>query len=88
MNPPMPAGPPASNTPAPVTALAKMIILHGGLTEIGDAGETDMRAISGHKQISTTLIYNKVSAAKARRIAEVRRKHIAELGEAEADDVS
>jgi len=49
---------------------------HGGATEIGDAGETDIRSISGHAQLDTTAIYNKVSQAKARRIAHLRREHI------------
>ena len=50
---------------------------HGGLTEIGDSGEADVRAISGHRVLDTTAIYNKVSAEKARRIASARRAHIA-----------
>jgi hypothetical protein len=58
---------------------------HGGLTEIGNAGEVDVRAISGHKQLSTTIIYNQVTREKARRIAEVRRRHIELLGETEGD---
>lgn len=53
---------------------------HGGLTEIGDAGEADPRAVSGHKTLAVTAIYNKTSAEKARRIAESRRAHIAQLG--------
>lgn len=60
---------------------------HGGLTEIGDAGETDMRALSGHTQLSTTLIYNKANETKARLIARRRREHIALIsGTGEADD--
>lgn len=49
---------------------------HGGLTEIGDAGEADMRAVSGHSEIKTTKIYDKASREKARRIAVTRRAHI------------
>ena len=41
---------------------------HGGSTEIGDMGEADPRAITGHTELKTTAIYNKASAAKARRI--------------------
>lgn len=50
---------------------------HGGATEIGDSGEADIRPISGHTQINTTAIYNKVNEMKARRIAVRRREHIA-----------
>ncbi|MES3152552.1 hypothetical protein [Sphingomonas faeni] len=53
---------------------------HGGITEIGDAGEDDVRAVSGHKTLAVTQIYNKASAEKARRIASVRREHINTLG--------
>lgn len=49
---------------------------HGGATELGDAGEADIRSISGHTQINTSLIYNKASEAKARRMAVRRREHI------------
>lgn len=42
---------------------------HGAATEIGDAGEADIRSISGHTQLDTTAIYNKASQEKARRIA-------------------
>lgn len=59
---------------------------HGGITELGDAGETDVRAISGHKQMSTTIIYNKVTSHKAKRIAEARRRHIEILGELEDEN--
>ncbi len=59
---------------------------HGGITEIGNAGEVDVRAISGHKQLSTTIIYNQVNREKARRIAEVRRRHVQMLGETEPDE--
>lgn len=50
---------------------------HGGLTEIGDAGNDDIRAVSGHTKIDTTTIYNKANAAKARAIAVKRREHVA-----------
>lgn len=56
---------------------------HGGATEIGDAGETDIRSISGHTQLDTTAIYNKVSQEKARRIALKRREHIQRIAPAE-----
>lgn len=58
---------------------------HGGATEIGDAGEADIRSISGHTQLDTTAIYNKASQTKARRIALRRREHIREI-EAAADE--
>lgn len=53
---------------------------HGGITEIGDTGEADVRAISGHKTLAVTTIYNKANAEKGRRIALKRREHIARLG--------
>jgi hypothetical protein len=61
---------------------------HGGLTEIGDSGEADVRAISGHSTLEVTRIYNKANAEKAKRIAAKRREHIGKLtagavGEAE-----
>lgn len=56
---------------------------HGGITEIGDAGEADVRAVSGHKTLAVTGIYNKASAEKARRIAVARREHVIALGAAE-----
>lgn len=49
---------------------------HGGITEIGDAGEDDVRAVSGHKTLAVTRIYNKASSEKARRIGTARRQHI------------
>ncbi|MGI4877565.1 MAG: hypothetical protein ACRYG4_08775 [Janthinobacterium lividum] len=52
---------------------------HGGATEIGESGEADVRPISGHKTLDTSLIYNKASIAKARLIAVKRREHIARL---------
>ncbi|MBB4837256.1 hypothetical protein HNP52_000307 [Sphingomonas kyeonggiensis] len=52
---------------------------HGGLTEIGDSGEADMRAVSGHSEIRTTKIYDKASQEKARRIAVTRRAHIEKI---------
>lgn len=54
---------------------------HGGATEIGDAGEADIRSISGHTQLDTAAIYNKASQAKARRIGKLRRDHIAQITE-------
>lgn len=52
---------------------------HGGATEIGDAGETDIRSISGHTQLNTTAIYNKASEEKAVKIGMLRREHIAQI---------
>lgn len=52
---------------------------HGGLTEIGDSGEADVRAISGHSTLEVTRIYNKANQEKARRIAARRREHIERL---------
>ena len=52
---------------------------HGGITEIGDTGEADVRAISGHKTLSVTTIYNKANAEKSRRIAVKRREHLRQL---------
>ena len=49
----------------------------GGLTKIGDAGEDDVCAISGHGALEITRIYNKANQAKAKRIAARRREHIA-----------
>ncbi|MDB5725740.1 MAG: hypothetical protein JWQ16_2494 [Novosphingobium sp.] len=53
---------------------------HGGITEIGDAGNEDVRAISGHTTLDVTKIYNKANVTKARAIAAKRREHIAMLG--------
>jgi hypothetical protein len=58
---------------------------HGGATEIGDAGETDIRAISGHTQLDTTAIYNKANEEKARRIALRRREHIRQINDRVTD---
>jgi hypothetical protein len=52
---------------------------HGGTTEIGDAGEADPRAATGHTTLDTTAIYNKANLEKARRIALLRRQHVAML---------
>ncbi|MFD1951066.1 hypothetical protein ACFSGX_09850 [Sphingomonas arantia] len=49
---------------------------HGGLTEIGDSGEDDVRAVSGHSTLEVTKIYNKANVVKAKRIAGRRREHI------------
>lgn len=53
---------------------------HGGITEIGDIGEDDVRAVSGHKTLAVTRFYNKASAEKAHRIGVARREHIWALG--------
>lgn len=58
---------------------------HGGATEIGDAGEADIRSISGHTQLNTTAIYNKASQEKARQIAKRRREHIAQIVDPDED---
>ena len=52
---------------------------HGGITEIGDAGEDDVRAVSGHKTLAVTRIYNKANVEKARRIGAARRAHLLDL---------
>lgn len=52
---------------------------HGGITEIGDAGEDDVRAVSGHKTLAVTRIYNKANVEKARRIGAARRAHLVDL---------
>ncbi|MES2289331.1 MAG: tyrosine-type recombinase/integrase [Pseudomonadota bacterium] len=54
---------------------------HGAATELGDAGETDMRPITGHTELSTTAIYNKANAVKARRIGAARRAYVEGLSE-------
>lgn len=53
---------------------------HGGITEIGGAGEDDVGAVSVHKTLAVTKISNKANAEKVRRIAVARRAHIATLG--------
>lgn len=50
---------------------------HGGITEIGDSGTTDVRAVSGHTTLDVTKIYNKANQEKAVQIATLRRAHIA-----------
>lgn len=57
---------------------------HGGLTEIGDSGEDDVRAVSGHSTLEVTKIYNKANVAKARRIATRRREHIKAITEGDS----
>ena len=52
---------------------------HGGSTELGDADVADIRAITGHKELSTTRIYNKINERKARQIALKRRQYLAQL---------
>lgn len=62
---------------------------HGGITEIGDSGTDDVRAVSGHSTLEVTRIYNKANQEKARRIAAKRREHIAVVaGPNAADDDS
>ena len=68
---------------------------HGGITEIGDSGSDDVRAVSGHSTLDVTRIYNKANQEKARRIAARRREHIAmvtaganDTDEQEIDDVA
>ena len=60
---------------------------HGGLTEIGDSGADDVRAISGHRTLNVTAIYNKASQEKARRIAAKRREHIALVAAGETEEI-
>jgi integrase len=52
---------------------------HGGITELGDSGTDDVRAVSGHKTLNITGIYNKANDEKGRRIAARRREHIATI---------
>lgn len=61
---------------------------HGGITEIGDSGTDDVRAVSGHSTLEVTRIYNKANQEKAKRIAARRREHIEMLtaGAAEAEE--
>lgn len=59
---------------------------HGGATELGDAGEADIRSISGHSQISTSLIYNKPTQEKARGAALRRRQHIEWISNGRLDE--
>nr|WP_294817732.1 hypothetical protein [uncultured Sphingomonas sp.] len=42
---------------------------HGGITEIGDSGEANTRAVSAHAKLDTTTIYDKANIEKARSIA-------------------
>ena len=59
---------------------------HGGITEIGDSGTDDVRAVSGHSTLEVTRIYNKANQEKARRIAAKRREHIAVVAGAAVND--
>lgn len=52
---------------------------HGGSTELGDAGVADVRPITGHLQINTTAIYNKISREKAVAAARLRQEYIRRL---------
>lgn len=54
---------------------------HGGITEIGDSGTDDVRAVSGHSTLEVTRIYNKANQEKAIRIASLRRQHVARIAE-------
>jgi hypothetical protein len=60
---------------------------HGGITELGASGEDDVRAVSGHKTLAVTAIYNKATTEKARQIALVRRQHIERLGGEASNEV-
>ena len=51
-----------------------------GITELGGVGMGDVRAVSGHKTLAVTAIYNKASAEKARQIAAARREHVERIG--------
>lgn len=61
---------------------------HGGITELGDSGTDDVRAVSGHSTLEVTRIYNKANQEKARRIAARRREYIAMVtqGSSSAED--
>lgn len=59
---------------------------HGGITEIGDSGTDDVRAVSGHTTLEVTRIYNKANQEKAKRIAARRREHIAMVTAGSTDD--
>ncbi|HEX7857191.1 MAG TPA: tyrosine-type recombinase/integrase [Sphingobium sp.] len=61
---------------------------HGGSTELGDAGIADVRPITGHTQLNTTAIYNKLSEEKARQAASVRLKCIRQLSESLSEQES
>lgn len=52
---------------------------HGGITELGNAGIDDTRAISGHAQLQTTAIYNRASQAKAQAAQLARNKYLSEI---------
>lgn len=49
---------------------------HGGATELGDAGVSDIRPISGHRTLEQTGTYNKASQAKARSAGAKRLEHV------------
>jgi hypothetical protein len=53
----------------------------GGSTEPGDADIADIRPITGHKELSTTAIYNKINERKARSIALKRGQYLTQLDE-------
>lgn len=48
----------------------------GGSTEIGDAGIDDQRAVTGHRVLRTTAIYNRANEKKALAIGSHRRDYI------------
>lgn len=52
---------------------------HGGITELGDAGIDDTRAISDHAQLRTTAIYNRASEQKAKAAQLAKHKYLAEI---------
>jgi hypothetical protein len=60
---------------------------HGGITELGDSGSEDVRAVSGHSTLEVTRIYNKANKEKARQIAARRREHIAIITAGSAVDI-
>ena len=61
---------------------------HGGSTELGDAGVADIRPITGHLQLNTTAIYNKVSQEKARQAAAIRLEYVRRLSENVSESAS
>ena len=61
---------------------------HGGSTELGDAGVADLRPITGHLQLNTTAIYNKISKEKAREAASRRLEYVRRLSESQSETLS
>ena len=49
---------------------------HGGMTEMGDAGIEDTRAVGGHDTLQQTATYKKARERQSRIIGEQRRRHV------------